>query len=226
MFDDLILLAKGGLTVYHGSVKKVEEYFASLGITVPERVNPPDYFIDILEGIVKLNTSTGLTTKQLPVRWMLHNGYPVPMDMLKSIEGMAASGENSAHGGSSHGGTSDAQSFADDFWQDVKCSVETKKDNLQHNILKSIDLSQRETPGVFKQYRYYLGRYQPCITRSSSPYFFHFQSVIPLHYYDPLCLSSLQGWKAKVTRCQDTSCRFSNFIACWDLLRNTCKSER
>ncbi|KAK6246884.1 hypothetical protein QUC31_018449 [Theobroma cacao] len=158
MFDDLILLAKGGLTVYHGSVKKVEEYFASLGITVPERVNPPDYFIDILEGIVKLNTNTGLTTKQLPVRWMLHNGYPVPMDMLKSIEGMAASGENSAHGGSSHGGTSDAQSFADDFWQDVKCSVETKKDNLQHNILKSIDLSQRETPGVFKQYRYYLGR--------------------------------------------------------------------
>ncbi|KAL6195805.1 hypothetical protein ACLB2K_031423 [Fragaria x ananassa] len=50
MFDDLILLAKGGLTVYHGSVKKVEEYFTSLGMAVPDRVNPPDYFIDILEG--------------------------------------------------------------------------------------------------------------------------------------------------------------------------------
>ncbi|XP_022731539.1 ABC transporter G family member 28-like [Durio zibethinus] len=159
MFDDLILLAKGGLTVYHGSVKKVEEYFAGLGITVPERANPPDYFIDILEGIVKLNTSTGLTTKQLPVRWMLHNGYPVPMDMLKTIEGMAeSSAENSAHGGSAHGPGSEGQSFAGDLWQDVKCSVETKKDNLQHNILKSVDLSQRKTPGVFKQYKYYLGR--------------------------------------------------------------------
>ncbi|KAF8760513.1 hypothetical protein HU200_010137 [Digitaria exilis] len=55
MFDDLILLAKGGMTVYHGPVKKVEEYFSGLGIVVPDRVNPPDYYIDILEGIVKPN---------------------------------------------------------------------------------------------------------------------------------------------------------------------------
>ncbi|OMO67395.1 ABC transporter-like protein [Corchorus capsularis] len=170
MFDDLILLAKGGLTVYHGSVKKVEEYFSGLGITVPERANPPDYFIDILEGIIKLSPSIGLTTKQLPVRWMLHNGYPVPMDMLKLIEGTEPSSSgDSTHGGSSHGGSShgggggdgggqEPQSFAGDFWQDVKCSVETKKDSLQHTLLKSIDLSQRDTPGVFKQYRYYLGR--------------------------------------------------------------------
>ncbi|OMO91565.1 ABC transporter-like protein [Corchorus olitorius] len=98
MFDDLILLAKGGLTVYHGSVKKVEEYFSGLGITVPERANPPDYFIDILEGIIKLSPSTGLTTKQLPVRWMLHNGYPVPMDMLKLIEGTEASSGSESNG--------------------------------------------------------------------------------------------------------------------------------
>jgi hypothetical protein len=47
---DLILLAKGGVTMYHGPVKKVEGYFTGLGIAVPERVNPPDYYIDILEG--------------------------------------------------------------------------------------------------------------------------------------------------------------------------------
>lgn len=160
MFDDLILLAKGGLTVYHGPVKKAEEYFAGLGINLPDRANPPDYFIDILEGITKLNTGTGLTVKQLPVRWMLHNGYPVPMDMLNSIEGMSGkSGEQSSHGGSSaHATGSEQNSFAGELWQDVKCSVETKKDHLQHNIFKSADLSERTTPGVFTQYRYYLGR--------------------------------------------------------------------
>lgn len=163
MFDELILLAKGGLTVYHGPVKKVEEYFADLGITLPERVNPPDYFIDILEGIVKLNVSSGVTAKQLPVRWMLHNGYPVPMDMIDSVEGMANKGDGSVHGGegSSHGstvGASDSQSLAGDFWEDVKCSVETKKDHIRHNFFTSADLSARTTPGVFKQYRYYLGR--------------------------------------------------------------------
>ncbi|GLU02520.1 hypothetical protein SLE2022_197690 [Rubroshorea leprosula] len=160
MFDDLILLAKGGLTVYHGPVKKVEEYFASIGITVPERINPPDYFIDILEGMVKLPASAGITHQQLPVRWMLHNGYPVPMDMLNSVEGVASSSsaENSAHGGTAPDAGSQGQSFAGDFWREMKCSVETKKDHIQLHFLKSGDLSQRVTPGVLKQYRYYLGR--------------------------------------------------------------------
>lgn len=154
MFDDLILLAKGGLTVYHGSVKKVEEYFAGLGITVPDRVNPPDHFIDILEGLVKPSTSSGVNYKQLPVRWMLHNGYPVPMDMLQSSDGMAAStSDSSAHGGNV------PNSGSEGFWQDVKCHVEVKKDNLQHNLLKSSDLSERITPGMFQQYRYFLGRW-------------------------------------------------------------------
>nr|KYP37548.1 ABC transporter G family member 28 [Cajanus cajan] len=139
MFDDFILLAKGGLTVYHGPVNKVEEYFSSMGINVPDRVNPPDYFIDILEGIVKLSPSLGVTYKQLPVRWMLHNGYPVPMDMLQSVEGMTTpSGE--------------------ELWQDVKCNVEMKKDILHLNFLSSNDLSDRITPGVFNQYKYFLGR--------------------------------------------------------------------
>ncbi|CAF1698290.1 unnamed protein product [Brassica napus] len=159
MFDDLILLAKGGLICYQGSVKKVEEYFSSLGIVVPERVNPPDYYIDILEGILKPSTSSGVTYKQLPVRWMLHNGYPVPSDMLKSIEGMA-SAENSAHGGSAHGSVvgDDGTSFAGEFWQDVKANVEIKKDTLQNNFSNSGDLSQRQVPGVYQQFRYFLGR--------------------------------------------------------------------
>ncbi|KAL8056852.1 hypothetical protein ABFX02_04G146100 [Erythranthe guttata] len=87
-FDDLILLAKGGLTAYHGEVRDVEEYFAHLGIIVPERINPPDYFIDVLEGMVKPSTSSGLTYEELPLRWMLHKGYPVPADMQKSVSGV------------------------------------------------------------------------------------------------------------------------------------------
>ncbi|KAJ7947844.1 ABC transporter G family-like protein [Quillaja saponaria] len=159
MFDDLILLAKGGLTAYHGPVKKVEEYFSGLGINVPERVNPPDYFIDILEGIVKPSTSSGVNAKQLPVRWMLHNGYPVPMDMLESVDGMAASAsENSTHGAANPDAGPEGPSFAGELWQDVKYNVEVRKDNIQHNFLKSNDLSDRKTPGWFQQYKYFLGR--------------------------------------------------------------------
>ncbi|KAI9196459.1 hypothetical protein LWI28_024143 [Acer negundo] len=152
MFDDLILLAKGGLTVYHGPVKKVEEYFAGLGITVPERVNPPDYYIDILEGIIKPSASSGVNAKQLPVRWMLHNGYQVPMDMIESFEGTKASTSED------NGDGTVAQSFVGDLWANVKSNVEVTKDSIQHNFLSSGDLSDRRTPGVFQQYRYFLGR--------------------------------------------------------------------
>ncbi|XP_021908567.1 putative white-brown complex homolog protein 30 [Carica papaya] len=157
MFDDLILLAKGGLTVYHGSVKKVEEYFAGLGITVPERVNPPDHYIDILEGIVK--PSGGLSTQQLPVRWMLHNGYPVPHDMLQYCDGIATSSNRSNTNDATNPSTGAmGQSFGADLWADVKCNVELKRDHIKHNFVKSADLSNRRTPGFARQYRYFLGR--------------------------------------------------------------------
>ncbi|CAK7343116.1 unnamed protein product [Dovyalis caffra] len=152
MFDDLILLAKGGLTVYHGSAKKVEEYFAGLGITVPERVTPPDHYIDILEGIVK--TSSNVTHEQLPIRWMLHNGYPIPRDMLHYADSIGAT----STGLNPSAAESTEQSFAGDLWADVISNVELQRDHIEHNFLKSKDLSNRRTPGVSRQYRYFIGR--------------------------------------------------------------------
>ncbi|CAN6461511.1 unnamed protein product [Victoria cruziana] len=160
MFDDLILLAKGGMTVYHGPVTEVEEYFLHLGISVPERVNPPDHFIDILEGIVRPSPNSSLDYKQLPVRWMLHNGYPVPPDMQSRIPGVNAA----SHGGASsneahvHQAGTDTQSFAGEFWEDIRTNVQLRSDKIQHNFFTAKDLSNRQTPGVLQQYKYFLGR--------------------------------------------------------------------
>ncbi|KAL7114874.1 hypothetical protein ABFS83_04G142800 [Erythranthe nasuta] len=157
-FDDLILLAKGGLTAYHGEVRDVEEYFAHLGIIVPERINPPDYFIDVLEGMVKPSTSSGLTYEELPLRWMLHKGYPVPADMQKSVSGVgepAYSGNQENYPGS---GTEQQLSFFGEFWQNLKYKVEAQCDVLKNNFLKSKDLSGRRTPWILLQYRHFLGR--------------------------------------------------------------------
>ncbi|KAJ0045872.1 hypothetical protein Pint_06013 [Pistacia integerrima] len=160
MFDDLVLLAKGGLTVYHGSVKKVEEYFSGLGIKVPERINPPDYYIDILEGIVVPSASSNLNYKELPVRWMLHNGYRVPPDLQQNAAGivMPPMGMDLANGANHADAGMEDSSFVGELWQDVKSSVELHHDKIRFNFLKSNDLSNRRTPGVFQQYRYFLGR--------------------------------------------------------------------
>ncbi|XP_042047086.1 ABC transporter G family member 28-like [Salvia splendens] len=159
MFDDLILLAKGGFTVYHGPVKKVEDYFSNLGIVVPERVNPPDYYIDILEGIVKPSANATVKFKELPLRWMLHNGYPVPPDILDSAGVSSISKDGSSHGGLTPAGSATPDhTLAGDVWQDVKFTVGQKKDFLWLNFSRSQDLSNRDTPNIFMQYKFFLGR--------------------------------------------------------------------
>lgn len=160
MFDDLVLLAKGGFTVYHGSAKKVEDYFAGLGIKVPDRVNPPDHLIDILEGMVATERSSGVSYEELPVRWMLHNGYSVPPDMRQSATRLElfSTDENLNHETNPSGAGTAEQSFAGELWQDVKGTVELHRDKIRLNFLKSKDLSNRRTPGLFQQYRYFLGR--------------------------------------------------------------------
>ncbi|XP_019188946.1 PREDICTED: ABC transporter G family member 28-like [Ipomoea nil] len=157
MFDDFILLAKGGLVVYHGPVKKVEEYFAGLGIHVPERVNPPDFFIDILEGIEKLSPDIGFNYKDLPLKWMLHNGYTVPPDMLSPVGLAAANGESPGHESNPASEEPDGPLFAN-LWEDLKSNVEQKRDQVKHYFLTLKDSSNRNTPGLLVQYKYFLGR--------------------------------------------------------------------
>jgi hypothetical protein len=119
MFDDLVLLAKGGFIVYHGAVKKVEEYFTGLGISVPERVNPPDHYIDVMEGIVTPSASSGVNYKELPLRWMLHDGYLIPPDMQKDAAGLVMSPVdiNEDHGSNPADARMGEHSFAGELWR-------------------------------------------------------------------------------------------------------------
>ncbi|CAH8283799.1 unnamed protein product [Eruca vesicaria subsp. sativa] len=154
-FHDLVLLAKGGLTVYHGPVKDVETYFSGLGIIVPERINPPDYYIDVLEGIVtNLNSDVGY--KELPQRWMLHKGYSVPLDMRNNNSAAAGLEMNPDVRDSTNANAE--QTFVRELWGDVKSNFRLRRDKIRHNFLKTRDLSYRTTPSMWLQYKYFLGR--------------------------------------------------------------------
>jgi hypothetical protein len=81
---------------------------------------------------------------------------PVPPDMLHYADSIGAisSGLNSSAAESTE------QSFAGDLWADVVSNVELHRDHIERNYLKSKDLSNRRTPGVSRQYRYFVGRYE------------------------------------------------------------------
>ena len=160
MLDDLILLAKGGLSVHHGPVKKVEKYFAGLGIHIPERVNPPDHLIDIVEGMVIPDGSSGVSHEDLAVRWMLHNGYSAPPDMQQFGAGLARSSIDVLPVSETNpvGSGMKVHSFAGELWQSMKSNVELQRDKILLNFLKSKDLTTRRTPVLCLQYKYFVVR--------------------------------------------------------------------
>ncbi|EPS73670.1 hypothetical protein M569_01083 [Genlisea aurea] len=155
MFDDLILLAKGGFTAYLGPVTDVEDYFESLCINVPERINPPDYYIDILEGMVKPSTSSGVTYQELPLRWMLHKGYSIPPDIMQDridpAAGAIINTRNTAFG-------YQHRPFCGEFLFNMKYKLESMCEIIQNKFRKPKDFSGRKTAPIPLQYRYFLER--------------------------------------------------------------------
>jgi ABC-type multidrug transport system ATPase subunit len=56
LIDDLLLLGRGGITVYLGPREEAETYFAGLGFTCADpAMNPIDFFMDIISGDVPRN---------------------------------------------------------------------------------------------------------------------------------------------------------------------------
>ena len=49
-FDDVLLLGAGGRVVYLGESSGALDYFTRLGFTCPDRMNPADFFMDVIAG--------------------------------------------------------------------------------------------------------------------------------------------------------------------------------
>lgn len=151
MFDDVMFLAKGGYTVYLGPVNEVESYFEGLGLVVPERINPPDYYMDALEGAVQQGVTgpNNIDPKSLPVLWMMHKGYKIPKELLKvaaAIETPAAKKKILETESARFMST-----FAQEAWQEIYQKVVVSWDEIKTSLLKVRDLSGRQTPGFFVQ---------------------------------------------------------------------------
>lgn len=142
MFDDVMFLAKGGYTVYSGPVSEVEAYFAGLGLVVPERINPPDFYMDALEG----SSSPHVDPKTLPISWMMHKGYQIPTDMM-------ATAINNTDTPARFGLT-----FAQQACLELYQKLVVTWDGIRTALSRTEDLSGRQAPGFFTQLRIILQR--------------------------------------------------------------------
>ena len=68
-FHKVLFLAPGGKTVFQGTVPEAENYFECLGFDKPDKVNPADFYMDVIGGVFK-STLSEFTT--LPDKWEQH----------------------------------------------------------------------------------------------------------------------------------------------------------
>eukprot|EP00656_Telonema_subtile_P001458 TRINITY_DN10649_c0_g3_i1.p1 TRINITY_DN10649_c0_g3~~TRINITY_DN10649_c0_g3_i1.p1 ORF type:complete len:1003 (-),score=263.81 TRINITY_DN10649_c0_g3_i1:69-3077(-) len=70
LIDELLLLGKGGLTVYIGPREEAETYFAGLGFECEDEfMNPIDFFMDIISGDVPRNGFPEFVKEDLFEEW-------------------------------------------------------------------------------------------------------------------------------------------------------------
>jgi len=74
LFDDVLLLGKGGQTVYLGPSSGAKPYFESLGFEMPENENPADWFMDVISGEVSNSKINNFRPEMLFDLWLQHKG--------------------------------------------------------------------------------------------------------------------------------------------------------
>jgi hypothetical protein len=69
MFDDIILLGKGGRVVYAGPTSKAMAYFNQMGFQCPENTNPADFFLDCMSDRVIPSDKESFRSEELFGMW-------------------------------------------------------------------------------------------------------------------------------------------------------------
>ena len=65
-FHKVLFLAPGGKTVFQGKVLEAENYFERLGFEKPDKVNPADFYMDAIGGMLESKQSEFTS---LPEEW-------------------------------------------------------------------------------------------------------------------------------------------------------------
>jgi len=93
LFNQVLLLAKGGLTAFIGSPIEMISYFENLGFPMPPGSNHADFVMDILGGVVQHPSNPHFKTEDFVLAWMTADENPNAMSLeeAKSLLADAAS---------------------------------------------------------------------------------------------------------------------------------------
>ncbi|MCJ1469671.1 hypothetical protein MMC07_008307 [Pseudocyphellaria aurata] len=123
-FDSLLLLAKGGKTVYSGPIgenaQTVKDYFGRYGAPCPDDTNPAEHMIDVVSG----TSSQGRDWNQVWLESPEHRDFVAELD---AIIADAAAKPPGTH--------DDGHAFATPLWEQIR--LVTQRDNI--SLYRNID---------------------------------------------------------------------------------------
>jgi ATP-binding cassette subfamily G (WHITE) protein 2 (SNQ2) len=122
-FDTLLLLAKGGKTVYFGNIGEgavtIKEYFGRYGAPCPPSANPAEHMIDVVSG----SLSQGKDWNQI---WLQSPEHEKVVQELNHIISDAAAKEP--------GTIDDGREFATPLWEQMKLVTQRMNVSLYRNV--------------------------------------------------------------------------------------------
>ncbi|VEU45179.1 unnamed protein product [Pseudo-nitzschia multistriata] len=71
-FSNVLLLGVGGRTVYMGPTENMESYFDGIGFPLPDQMNPADYFMDVIAGLIPCEDNPDFRKEDLFDLWEDH----------------------------------------------------------------------------------------------------------------------------------------------------------
>jgi len=69
LFDDVMLLCKGGMLAYLGPSQLALDYLEELGFPLPKNENPADFALDVLSGVIPREGHASFQPEQLVPQW-------------------------------------------------------------------------------------------------------------------------------------------------------------
>ncbi len=70
LFDDVMLLCKGGMLAYLGPSQLALDYLEELGFPLPKNENPADFALDVLSGIIPREGHSSFQPEELVPQWI------------------------------------------------------------------------------------------------------------------------------------------------------------
>ena len=75
LFHEMLLLGKGGQTVFLGNSEQALNYFSDLGFQLPQNENPADFFLDVISGEVRREGDPDFQPNDLFELWELQGEW-------------------------------------------------------------------------------------------------------------------------------------------------------